>query len=304
MNKNELLILSAIILQKTEIMLQDGFYINSDGIADRTDQMNEINEYTCCVICGSEFASHYKTVKAAYSHDCFKLEKCKRCNLILVNPRLNEKFRNFCYRNESHVVDWHLKRKKESRLVANTILDLLAGKACQKGDLLEIGCGIGTLMETASERGFSSVTGIELNKHLASHAKKKGFNIIEGDFYKLTLAPSSFDVIVMDQVLEHMGEPLTVLIKARELLKPGGYIFVGIPEVDWLKLFLNLKFVPWKSNKPLWSPEDHLFYFKQSTLIKLIEKAGFRYIDISNSLLRWRIKKLLGLSSGRFLGQK
>ena len=281
----------------------DKFYIDSDGVADRTNQKHEITEYTCCEICGSEYTSHYKTVKAAYSYDYFKLEKCRRCDLVFVSPRLNKTYRDFCYKNESHVVSWFLKKEKESRLTANSILDLLASKACQKGNLLEIGCGLGTFMETASERGFS-VTGIELNMYLASYAKNKGLNVLEDDFYRLIFSPSSFDIIVMDQVLEHMGEPITALIKARELLKPGGYIFIGIPEFDWLKLFLSHIPVPWKSTKPMWSPEDHLFYFKPSTLKKLVEKAGFRYIDISYSFLTWRIRKLLGLSSGRFLAQK
>lgn len=282
---------------------QDRFYINRDGFVDRSKQKNEITEYTYCEICGNGFASHYRTLKGAYSDDYFNIGKCGRCGLIFVNPRLNKNFRNFFYKNERHVVDWLTRKEKEARLIANLILDVLSSKGCYEGSLLEIGCGLGTLMNIASERGFR-VAGIEINTNLVSYATGKTCNIIEGDFYDLTLHHASFDVIVMDQVLEHFGGPLKGLIKARELLKPNGYIFIGIPAVDWLVLFLNRIAVPWKPANSLWSPEDHLFYFKPSTIKKFLEKAGFRYIDISNTLLKWRIKKLLGLSSGRFLAQK
>ncbi len=278
------------------------YVINNDGTANRSKQRDEITEYESCEMCGNEFTSHYRTVIGHYSDDYFNIEKCNNCGLLFVNPRLNIAFRNFCYKKERHLVDYFLRREKQSRSQAELVLRILSSMDCRNGRLLEVGCGIGIFLNIASERGFH-VTGVESNEHTSAYASKR-HNVICSDFYSIQLPESFFDIIVIEQTLEHLAEPLKALLKARKLLKTRGFLYIGIPSVDWLSIIIADMTSKIKRLHSFWSPEDHLYYFNSLTVKKYLKRAGFEDVDISGVRLRWKIKKFLGLSFGRFLARK
>ncbi len=278
------------------------YKINNNGIANRSKQKEEIMEYVSCELCGSDFNSHFRTVRAHYSDDYFKIERCSNCGLLFVNPRLNSIFRNFCYKKETHLLDWFLQKGKNRHYIAKLILGILSDLGSQSGDLLDVGCGIGTLLDIASEKGYH-VMGVELNENISTYAARR-HNVICSDFYDAVLPESSFDVIVMEQTLEHLGEPLKALLKAKKLLKSGGFLFIGVPQVDWLIVLIYDIIIKIKRSHLLWSPEDHLFYFYPQTMYKYLNRAGYETVDISKFKLKWRVKKLLDLSYGHFLARK
>ena len=104
-----------------------------------------------------------------------------------------------------------------------------------------------------------------------------------------------FDVITMWHVIEHVKNPLQVLKKVYNLLRPGAVVFVATPNLDKrvAKIAYRLK-----SNKPypFYSPEgeQHLFHFTESTLKKIIKKAGFNivYSGVDFASVRLEFKTL------------
>lgn len=278
------------------------YLITADGTADRTRQREEITERHSCELCGDTFTVPCRRVKAHYSNDLFTIARCNRCGLLFVDPRLSGAFRAFCYRNETHLVDWFLRGKAEGVRHAVTVLDLLALAGCRGGDLLEVGCGIGTFLDVARDRGFATI-GIEVNEGTARYAAQS-HRIVRGDFDDVALPSSSCDVLAMEQTLEHMARPLATLKKAWQLLRPGGYLYIGVPQVDWLRLSLDRLSGEVRPPGSLWSPEDHLFYYTPAVMRRFLTSARFRLVPPPLRKPKLAVRRLLGLSSGHFVARK
>lgn len=103
-----------------------------------------------------------------------------------------------------------------------------------KGKLLDIGSGWGHMLKLARENGYD-VTGIEASPGVADLAAKAfGINAIVGFFPEVTFEAASFNVVVINHVLEHVPDPKSVLMEAERILKPGGVIAVIFPNYNSL----------------------------------------------------------------------
>jgi SAM-dependent methyltransferase len=139
---------------------------------------------------------------------------------------------------------------------------------------LDIGSGPGFFLKTAKERGWD-VKGIEPSRQAAQHARDLGLDVREG-FFGAETAPSlrGFDVVHLNNVLEHVPDPENILRLARDCLSPGGVICVGVPNdfvafQEAARAELNLK--QW------WvAPPHHLNYFDFASLASLLERCGFK----------------------------
>jgi SAM-dependent methyltransferase len=139
--------------------------------------------------------------------------------------------------------------------------------------LLDIGCGPGWFLKTAKERGWQ-VRGIEPSRQAAAHARSLGIDMVEG-FFRAGSAPGlgAFDAVHLNNVLEHVPNPIEVLTLARDVLTPGGLLCVNVPN----------DFTPFQRSAasalslPEWwvAPPHHLNYFDFDSLAALYERLGF-----------------------------
>lgn len=140
-----------------------------------------------------------------------------------------------------------------------------------KGKVLEIGSSTGVFLGLLKEKGFE-VLGIEPSKSTAGFANKKGINTLKTTFEEEKIASSSFDLVIMNHVLEHMEDPVAVLEKAKRVLKTGGLVFIDVPN------FASLSAKLWGVNWRYLLPNEHKFHFTPQSLDKLLEKAGLKII--------------------------
>lgn len=139
--------------------------------------------------------------------------------------------------------------------------------------LLEVGCGTGSDLEWARQRGWD-VHGLELNESAVEFAKKQGLDVQRSTFEEANLLANSFDCIIMSQVLEHLYSPKLALQRCYQLLRPGGLLLIAVPKFDsWTrhalgKFWHNLLF-------PI-----HLHHFNQPVLERMIRGAGFRVREV------------------------
>jgi len=140
----------------------------------------------------------------------------------------------------------------------------------EPGNLLDIGCAEGTSLLIGQKRGWEA-EGIEVSQKAVDFGKKHfGLDIKRGDFEAIDdFGRKHYDVVVLNHLLEHLESPKSALVKARTLLKDGGLVFVGTPNVDsfWAKL-LRERWFPWQ-------PEQHLWHFQMKHLNSLLKSAGF-----------------------------
>jgi len=138
------------------------------------------------------------------------------------------------------------------------------------GKLLEIGCGAGELLAHMRDIGWE-VAGIETDAQAIRLAREKyGLNIHLGDLASMNYPDESFDVIIMNHVIEHLHKPVEVLRECQRILKRGGKLAVVTPNIKSLAHYLFQK--NWFSL----DPPRHLHLFSPATLTECACRGGFR----------------------------
>ena len=94
--------------------------------------------------------------------------------------------------------------------------------------LLDIGTGHGLLPHLAQSRGYE-VEGTDLSRHVSETLTPKvGFPIHHGLIEEIDFT-RGYDIITMLHVLEHTSNPLSTLLRAKEILNTEGYVLVVVP---------------------------------------------------------------------------
>ena len=144
-------------------------------------------------------------------------------------------------------------------------------------------------MDAAMELGYD-IAGIELSQSAVDIAQKFNLPVKRMDFFSTEIQSSSFDIITMFEVIEHLPMPVSFLQRAEGVLKPGGLIYLTTPNYNSLDRRVFVKH---------WNVfhREHLTYFAPATLAKTItDKTGLEVLhvetrNISGELID-RIKEL------------
>ena len=146
--------------------------------------------------------------------------------------------------------------------------------------MLELGCGEGGF--AANVGPDVECWGIELDPVAAERAKRRYHTVLIGDVMDcLTHIPEGvFDVVICNDVLEHLVQPGEVLQRLQTKLAPNGCVIGSIPNVRFFDNLVNL-FI-----KKEWRYEDegvldrtHLRFFTEKSLRRLFEENGYR-VDV------------------------
>lgn len=183
-----------------------------------------------------------------------------------------------------------------------TLLDQMSRHIDLKGArLLEVGCGRGWFLKAAQRRGIS-VRGIEPGSD-GEIARRNGFNVDAGFFPGGLTSTGPFDIIIFNDVFEHIPDPASAIRSVRDLLAQGGIAIFNLPSSDgvFFKIARTLNRVglsgPYDRmwQKGLASP--HMSYFNADNLIKLAGRhtdlrpvARTSLASVSRAGLRDRIK--------------
>jgi len=113
----------------------------------------------------------------------------------------------------------------------------------RNGRMLDVGCGDGSLTKKiGSKMGTKDIYGIENDDKLIREARRKGIKIFKADANKkLPFRNDFFDVIVSNQVLEHLQNTDNFFREMRRLLKPCGYALLSTNNISSINnIFLLL----------------------------------------------------------------
>jgi len=152
--------------------------------------------------------------------------------------------------------------KKKVRLISKTNTGT--------GKLLDIGAGTGDFLLTAKKSGWE-VFGTEPNLEARELAKQKNILLdIETDVYE----KSSFDIITMWHVLEHVSDLNTQIKELERLLKPEGHLIIAVP---------NYRSYDAKHYQSFWAAYDvprHLWHFSKKSIPSLFKNTAIHLIKI------------------------
>ncbi|MDY6917459.1 MAG: class I SAM-dependent methyltransferase [Chloroflexota bacterium] len=152
---------------------------------------------------------------------------------------------------------------------------------------LEVGCGLGYGIEDAMRRGWT-VNGQDVSRFFAGEVQSRlGVDVFVGPLAEAGYPSSSFDVVYVDSVLEHLPQPMEMLREVRRILKPGGVAYLTVTNEDALiaRFRASLGRLTRSKRSPALSPLDypvHLVGFTPFTLRLACEGAGF---EVASMLL-------------------
>ncbi len=137
--------------------------------------------------------------------------------------------------------------------------------------LLDIGCGAGNFLATIKKTLQFDVYGVEPWSEDSSFAARHGLTVFHGRLEQASYPDEFFDIVTMNQVLEHVSAPKAILREIRRVLRPQGTLVLGVPNGDAL-----LRRVCGKRWAALDVPR-HLFIPTVENLRLLCEENGFTF---------------------------
>ena len=149
---------------------------------------------------------------------------------------------------------------QENRGRQQKLLKALAGYTRGR-TLLDVGCGDGQLLQTATDEGWDAA-GVDLSETAIVLCHQRGLAASKTDFFDRSLDEKRFDVIIMSELIEHVPSPQRFLKRAEELLDADGVLYLTTPNFG--SLARRMLGETWSVIHP-----EHIGYFERSTLRRL-----------------------------------
>lgn len=228
--------------------------------------------------------------------------RCRTCGFGWTDPPLKEEEIAACYpagylgdtlKIMSEFRLGNLQRTRSWRRETEKVR--LVERFTTGGSLLDVGCGDGKFLMALDGQRWKK-TGVEFNREVVQlvNSTFPDLQLIRGDLFSEELQESSFDVITFWHVFEHLPGSRRVLERARRLLRPEGWIFISLPNLEsWqARLFRH----NWYAFDDV---PRHLYHFSPNSLELLLQEVGLRLIThrffsrmvnmhcLKHSLIHW-----------------
>jgi SAM-dependent methyltransferase len=237
---------------------------------------------SACLLCGSDrHIPLFKGSDRLYHTTTreFAVVRCAQCGLLRLDPlpspeelrlyypdnywfapgqnaasRMEEAYRRLVLRDHVHFVEQALRHSSA------------------KGTLLDVGCGGGLFLGLMRRRGFPGV-GLDFSREAAAIAwRQQQAPAVCAMLERAPFRSGTLRGITMFHVLEHLYDPRAYLESAYELLARDGRLVVQVPNAaSWQSRLLG----------SAWNGMDvprHLFDFRDSDVVKLIQSCGFQVV--------------------------
>lgn len=147
----------------------------------------------------------------------------------------------------------------------------LAADAGGARRILDVGCADGRLLDVcrAALPAAEVLHGVEISERAAEGARAKGYAVSIGTIDEVELAQSGYDLVFLQQVIEHVYAPDRVLEKLAGALAPGGLLVLDTPTPECLDYRLF--------HRRYWGGYHiprHFNVFSERSLLTLCTKAG------------------------------
>jgi 2-polyprenyl-3-methyl-5-hydroxy-6-metoxy-1,4-benzoquinol methylase len=148
---------------------------------------------------------------------------------------------------------------------------------------LDLGCSHGAFVSLLRFAGFDAM-GLELSRWVVDYARR-AFHIpvLEGPIERQQLPPQSLDAITLNDVLEHLPDPLSTMRQCVALLKPAGVLLIQTPCYPHPKTYEQLRQENHVFLKMLLE-DEHLYLFSQSALRQLLASLGWPTVEFKPAL--------------------
>lgn len=144
-----------------------------------------------------------------------------------------------------------------------------------EGRWLDVGASTGNFSYAASQQGIDA-EGVELSETACQSGRERGITMHAGMLNSLPEV-ENYDCITAFDLIEHVLDPPQLIHDAYKRLKSGGYLVLTLPDLGSLQRMLM------RSRWYFYIPEEHLHYFKRSTMRRFLERQDFEIVKIKST---------------------
>lgn len=251
-----------------------------------TDALRTIaTEEVACDFCGSregEVVARGRDFEYDTCANEWTFVRCRSCALVYLNPRpaISEldtiyppSYEPFHFHETGTSVIMRARDYVQGR-TAHAIRKLIPEDAA----ILDVGCGSGQFLHLLRRHGSPKwrLYGNDFSDAALDAVKSRGFDVLRGRFETIE-TDLRFDMIVLNQAIEHLESPSDVVRKGAELLAPNGVFFIETPSTSGLdaRLFRDRYWGGYHFPR-------HWTLFDERTLTRLVEKFGLAVVDVKS----------------------
>jgi SAM-dependent methyltransferase len=150
--------------------------------------------------------------------------------------------------------------------------------------VLEVGVRDGTFGVAATKE--YEYIGIDPADAAARHARARGLDVFCASLGTFFNTGTSFDAITLFHVFENMSDPHDALARVKDLLKPGGMLFLSAFDTEGVIYLMA------ERKRMAQNFRTHLILYSRSALIELLERSGFEILEIDPDF-EYRDQKLV-----------
>jgi len=233
-----------------------------------------------CRFCGCKEAS---PLDQLFAHG---MVKCQGCSLIYRNPPPTSQDLARAYSGDRTDLTQEERVGERRKQHFNRLLK----HAGVPGRLLDVGCGCGFFLKLAQEAGWEAI-GVDLNPKAITYAKERlRVNALLGDLRDIHFPDGSFNLVTLWNVLDHVSDPVNLLLEVHRVLNDDGRVLIRIPNADWhylnLRLASFLRHLGWSK---VFEERPHIIFifhqtnFSPFNLRLALNRSGFFPLSIRNS---------------------
>lgn len=235
-----------------------------------------------CICCGSDESTvQCKGIDFEYAtcSNTFEYHKCSNCgHVYLKNVPLPKELNTIYpanYQNysgdRSKSIAFRVKSKLDVKSMGKLRRHIKDVKA-----VMDVGCADGGLLDVARKvfPDAKTFVGVEISEVAAKAAKDKGYEVIVGSADDIDFGESKYDLIILQQVIEHVFNPDKVTENLERSLKPGGLLVIETPTNECLDMRI------WK--KRYWGGYHiprHFNIFNAKTYQRITGKYRLELVD-------------------------
>lgn len=248
-------------------------------MAGTTDKLNH------CRICSAVELTHQ------FDKDGYEVTRCQVCGLVFLNFAPSRKFLSDYYsedffhdRGKKHGFrDYEAEAENLRRSFSDRIE--VIRKYQTGGRLLDVGCATGTFLEAASQ--YWQAEGVEISFYASKIAQNKNLKVYHGELWSSPYVKNQYQVVTLWDTLEHLADPQETIKLLSKMLVPGGIIALTTGDVgSWLAKISGRY---WH----LYNIPQHLSFFDQKTINRLLERENLEVSQISYPSLNFSLDYLL-----------
>jgi SAM-dependent methyltransferase len=240
----------------------------------------KISSFRCPVCGGGEATPFQKIYDDRFGHPgLFELVRCNDCGHLMTRPSLQEsdlaKLYGTYYPRGNITPDQVALEAEKINFTFGKLrrwwmgVDNQGQYSVNAGEkLLDVGCGSGLSLLQAQALG-ADAWGIEADPNAVRIAQQLSLRIHQGSLHDEPFEGINFDLIVLNQVIEHIPEPDRALRFIRGRLATGGRVVLVFPNVN--SLWRRLSGLNWIN----WHVPYHLHHFTLRTFSQMAERCGF-----------------------------